>query len=141
MTHAVIAAVLVGHGLITAAVGFGAAANPSGPAVALPSWFAWWPGPFGRSWLFDAFGLPGVFSLLGALLWVTSGFLLVAGGLGWFGVNVFEGMRVQLLVAGGLTGLVALGLYFHPIYLVGIAINLVIVVLLWSQLTSAQGQA
>jgi hypothetical protein len=141
MTHTVIAAVLVGHGLITSAVGFGALSNPNAPAMALPSWFAWWPGPFGRSWLFDALGLGTAFSVIGGLLWLTAGLLLVAGGLGWFGVGFLEGIRVPLLVAGGVIGLVALGLYFHPIYVAAVAINLAIVVLLWSQLSAAQGTA
>jgi hypothetical protein len=109
--------------------------------MALPSWFAWWPGPFGRSWLLEALGLGTAFSVIGGLLWLTAGLLLVGGGLGWFGVGFFEGLRVPLLFAGGVIGLVALVLYFHPIYLAAVAINLAIVVLLWSQLTAARGAA
>jgi hypothetical protein len=141
MTHAIIAAVLVGHGLITSFIGFGAVTNPNAPAMALPSWLAWWPGPFGRSWLFDALGLGTTFSVIGGLLWLTAGLLLVAGGLGWFGLSFFEGIRIPLLVAGSVIGLVALVLYFHPFYVVAVAINLAIVVLLWSQLTAARGAA
>jgi len=141
MTQAIIGAVLIGHGLITSAIGFGAVANPNAPAMALPSWFAWWPGPFGRSWLFDALGLGTAFSVVGGLLWLAAGLLLIGGALGWFGVGFFEGMRIPFLVAGGVIGLVALGLYFHPIYVVAVAINLAIVVLLWEQFIAARSAA
>jgi hypothetical protein len=40
-------------------------------------------------------------------------------------------MRHELLLAGAGLGLVALALYFHPIYVIAVAINLAIVALLW----------
>lgn len=141
MSHAIVAAVLVGHGLITSMIGLVAVSSPNAPALALPSWFAWWPGPFGRSWLFDALSLGTPASILGGLVWLSSGLLIIAGGLGWFGFGPFEGSRVTLLVAGAALGLVALTVYFHPIYVVAAAINIAIVLLLWSDFVAARSAA
>ena len=141
MSSAIVAAILIGHGLITSMIGFGTVTRPDAPAMALPSWFAWWPGPFGRSWLFDAIGLGTGASVVGGLFWLAAGLLLLAGGLGWFGVGIFEGVRVQLLLAGATLGLLALALYFHPIYVIAVVINIAIVVLLWGQLAAARGAA
>lgn len=139
MSHLLVSGVLVAHGLINTAIGFGAVTNPNGPAVALPSWFAWWPGPFGRSWLFEALSLGTGASLVGGFIWLIAGLLLVAGGLGWFGLGTLEGMRAQLLIAGAGVSLVALALYFHPLYLVALAIDIAIVVLLWGEVLTARG--
>lgn len=38
-------------------IGFGGITRPDAPAMAVPAWFGWWPGPFGRSWLIDAMHL------------------------------------------------------------------------------------
>lgn len=141
MSHAIVAAILVGHGLISSMIGFGAVTSPNAPAMALPAWFAWWPGPFGRSWAFDALGLGAGAQVIGGLVWLAAGLLILAGGLGWFGFGVFEGSRVTLLVSGAALSLVALALYFHPIYLVAVAINIAIVTLLWSDFLAARGAA
>ena len=140
MSHAILAAVLVAHGLITSAIGFGAVTNPNAPAMALPSWLAW-PSPLGRSWLVDALSLGTGASVVGGSTWLVGGLLLVAGGLGWFGVGIFEGMRVPLLLAGAAISLVALVVYFHPLYLLAIAINIAIIVLLWGRFSAARGAA
>ena len=139
MSHPLVAGVLVAHGLITTAIGFGAVTSPNGPAMALPSWFAWWPGPFGRSWLFEALSLGTGVALVGGFIWLIAGLLLVAGGLGWFDLSFFEGVRSQLLVAGAAVSLVALALYFHPLYVVALAINIAIVFLLWGETVSPRG--
>jgi hypothetical protein len=141
LSHAVIAAILVGHGAITSMIGFGAVTNPNAPATTLPSWFAWWPGPFGRSWLFEALSLGSGASVMGGLIWLAGGLLIIGGGLGWFGVGAFEGSRTTLLVAGAVLSLLALAVYFHPIYLAAVAINLVIVVALWSDVFAARSAA
>ncbi len=141
MSHAIVAAILVGHGLITSMIGFGAVTSPNAPAIALPSWFAWWPGPFGRSWLFEAIGLGGGAQLVGGFIWLIAGITITAGGLGWFGFGLFEGSRFTLLVGGAALSLIALAIYFHPIYLIAAAINLAIVVLLWSDLFAARSPA
>jgi hypothetical protein len=138
MSHALVAAILVGHGFITSMIGFGAVTSPNAPAMALPSWFAWWPGPFGRSWAFDALNLGAGAQLVGGFVWLIAGLLIIAGGLGWFGLSLFEGQRATLLVAGAALSLVALALYFHPIYLVAVVINFAIVFLLWGNFVAAR---
>jgi hypothetical protein len=141
MSHALVAAILVGHGLITSMIGFGAVTTPNAAATTLPSWFAWWPGPFGRSWLFEAFSLGTAAQLIGGFIWLSAGLLIIAGGLGWFGFGVFERSRGTLLVAGAALGLVVLAVYFHPIYLVAVAINIGIVFLLWADVVAVRGAA
>ena len=141
MSHALVAAILVGHGLITSMIGFGAVTSPNAPAMALPSWFSWWPGPFGRSWAFDALGLGAGAQIIGGVVWLAAGLLILAGGLGWFGFALFEGSRVTLLVTGAALSLIALALYFHPFYLVAVAINIAIVFLRWSDFLASRGPA
>lgn len=141
MSHAIVAAILVGHGVITSMIGFGAVTSPNAPAIPLPAWFAWWPGPFGQSWLFEAIGLGTAAQIVGGFVWLIGGLLIIAGGLGWFGFGLLEGSRVALLVAGAAVSLVALALYFHPIYLLALAINIAIVVLLWADFTAARSAA
>lgn len=138
MSHALVAVILVGHGLITSMIGFGAATSPNATALALPSWFAWWPGPFGRSWAFDALNLGTGAQIVGGFVWLIAGLLIVAGGLGWFGLAQFEGSRTTLLIAGAALSLVALILYFHPIYLVAVGINIAIVLLLWGDFVAGR---
>ena len=137
MSQVLIGAVLVVHGLITAFIGFGAVTSPNAPAMTLPAWFAWWPGPFGRSWLFEAMHLGSTFSVVGGFVWLAAGLALIGGGIGWLGVAPLEGIRYPLLVAGASLGLVALALYFHPIYLAAVLINVAIVALLWGRLATA----
>jgi hypothetical protein len=132
-----IGGVLVVHGLITTVIGFGAATSPNSPAMALPAWFGWWPGPFGRSWLFEAMNLGSGFQVLGGLLWLAAGLALIGGGIGWLGVAPLEGLRYPLLVGGACLGLVALALYFHPIYLAAVLINVALVALLWGRMATA----
>jgi hypothetical protein len=133
----VIGGILVAHGLITSAIGLTAVTNPSAPAMALPSWFAWWPGPFGRSWLFEALGLGTGAALAGGLVWLASGIALLLGGLGWLGVGPLVDLRNALLVGGAALGLLAVVLYFHPIYLAALLINVAIVGLLWGRFATA----
>jgi hypothetical protein len=134
MPHAVVAVFLVAHGLITAAIGFGTVTGPGSAAMATPSWMAWWPGSFGRSWLLEALDVGNGPTVLGGLLWLVAGLALVAGGLGWFGVSGLHEMRITLLVGGAALSLLALALYFHPFFLVAVGINLAILVLLWGRL-------
>lgn len=141
MSHAIVGTVLVGHGLITSMIGLVAVTSPNAPALAVPSWFAWWPGPFGRSWLFDALSLGTAASVVGGLLWLSGGLLIIAGGLGWFGFGPLEGSRVTLLVSGAALSLIALALYFHPIYLVAVVINIAVVLLLWGDFLATRSAA
>lgn len=128
---------LVLHGFITTAIGYGAVTSPNAPLMAAPAWMAWWPGPFGRSWAFEALGLGGEAAMVGGLIWLAAGLALIGGGLGWLGVGPLAELRHALLVGGAALGLVALALYFHPFYLAAVLINIAIVGLLWGRLAFA----
>lgn len=71
--------------------------------------------------------------MVGGLIWLVAGAALIAGGLGWLGVPALHDMRHALLLGGAGLGLVALALYFHPIYVIAVAINVAIVVFLWDR--------
>lgn len=133
MPPVIIGAFFVAHGLITGAIGFAAVTNPNGQAMAMPSWVSWWPGPFGTSWLFEALHLGAAASVLGGLVWLASALMLIAGGLGWIGFGALEPVRIQLLIGGAAIGLLALALYFHPFYLLGVLINAAILGMLWGR--------
>jgi hypothetical protein len=137
MPHAVVGGFLVLHGLITAFIGFGAVTGPSAAPLTMPSWMAWWPGPFDRSWAFEALGFGTGASVVGGFVWLAAGLALIGGGLAWLGVGPLVEQRHMLLLGGAALGLVALALYFHPFYLAAVLINLAIVVLLWSRLATA----
>jgi hypothetical protein len=138
MPHVVLAGFLVVHGLITASIGAGGVSNPGAPAMALPTWFGWWPGPFGRSWLFDSLQLGSGAAVAGGLVWLAAGVALLGAGLGWFGMPILAGVWQALAVGGAALGLLALALYFHPIYLVAIVIDVAILALLAGQQSPAR---
>ncbi|HEY7525234.1 MAG TPA: hypothetical protein VIA82_00105 [Candidatus Limnocylindria bacterium] len=137
MSHVLVGGFLVLHGLITSYIGFGAVTSPNAAPLTMPAWMAWWPGPFGRSWAFEALGLGGGASVAGGFVWLAAGLALLGGGLGWLGIGPLEGARYALLVAGAALGLLALALYFHPFYLAAVLINIAIVGLLWGRLATA----
>ena len=137
MPQAVPGGFLIVHGLITTMIGVVAVTKPDAPALALPSWFGWWPGPFGRSWLFDALSLGTGASVVGGLVWLAAGAALIGAGIGWLGVPGLRDLWPTLAFVGAAVGLLALAVYFHPIYLAAVLINVAIVVLLWGRLTTA----
>jgi hypothetical protein len=134
----VAAVVLAMHGLITTMIGWTTVTSPSSAPMPMPAWFSWWPGPFGRSWLLDWLNLGNVAGALGGLLWLVAGVALIGAGLGWLGAPVLRDAWQLLALGGAVVGLLALGLYFHPFYLVAVAINVAIVVLLSGRLLTAQ---
>ena len=97
MPQVLAAGFVVAHGLITTMIGFGGITKPDAPAMAVPAWFGWWPGPFGRSWLIDATHLGSGASMIGNGLWLVAGLALLAAGLGWLGV---PGARGRVAAAG-----------------------------------------
>ncbi len=129
MPQVLAAGFVVAHGLITTMIGFGGVTKPDAPAMTVPAWLGWWPGPFGRSWLVDALHLGSGASMVGNGLWVVAGLALLAAGLGWLGVPMLSGVWQPLAVSGAAVGIVALALFFHPFYLVAVVIDVAIVVL------------
>ena len=138
MPQVLVAGFVVAHGLITTMIGFGGVTKPDAPAMTLPAWFGWWPGPFGRSWLIDGLHLGAGASMVGSALWLVAGLAFLGAGLGWLGVPALSGVWQPLALGGAAVGLVALALYFHPIYLVAVLINVAIVVLISGALVPAR---
>jgi hypothetical protein len=138
MPQVLVAGFVVAHGLITTMIGFGGVTKPDAPAMALPAWFGWWPGPLGRSWLIDALHLGSSASMAGSALWLAAGLALLGAGLGWLGVPALSGVWQPLALGGAAVGLVALALFFHPFYLVAVLINVAIVVLISGALAPAR---
>lgn len=128
MPQALVAGFVVAQGLITTMIGFGGVTKPDAPPIALPALFGWWPAPLGRSWLIDALHLGSGASMIGNALWLVAGLALLAAGLGWLGVPALSGVWQPVAVGGAAVGLVALALFFHPLYLVAALINLAILV-------------
>jgi hypothetical protein len=73
---------------------------------------------------------------VGALLWLVAGVALIAVGLGFVGFGPVRDQWPVLALAGGAVGLLAAALYFHPLYLAAVAIDLVLVVLVWGRATA-----
>lgn len=136
MPGAVTGGFLVLHGLITSMIGLGGVTSPNAPAMSLPSWFNWWPGPFGRSWLVDALNLGTAGAVVGGLLWLVAGVALIATGLGFVGFGPVRDQWPVLALGGGAVGLLAAALYFHPLYLAAVLIDLVLIVLVWGRATA-----
>jgi hypothetical protein len=134
---AIPALLLVGHGLITTMIGVTGVTSPNGPAMTLPSWFDWWPGPFGRSWLFDTLNLGSLAAVLGGLVWLAAGVALIGAGIGLLGFGPLHDQWRTLGLVGGVLGLFAVVVYFHPLYLAAALINLVLVALLWRQVLAS----
>jgi hypothetical protein len=137
LPHSVVGIALVLHGLITTMIGIGSATNRNAAAMAMPSWMNWWPGPFGRSWVLDSLNLGSAPTMLGGLLWLAAGLALIGAGLGWLDVLPLGDQWPRLALAGGVLGLLALTLFFHPFYLVAVVLDVAIVVLAWSRLATS----
>jgi hypothetical protein len=125
MSQALLAGFLVAHGLITTAIGSGTITGADKPGVPGTSWTVW-PTALGRSWVIDGLQLGTGASVAGGVLWGAAGLALLGAGFGLFGVPGLRAIWQPLAVAGGGVSLAALALYFHPIYAIGIAINLAI---------------
>ena len=122
---------LVAHGLVTAAIGAGSVAN--GPGVPNPPWLGWWPAALGRSWLLDALRLGPAWAALGGFVWLLAGMLLVTAGAALLGLPIPPGLVRTLALAGAASSLVALALYLHSYYALGIALNVAILLVVPSQ--------
>jgi hypothetical protein len=137
MVRFLLGAFFIVHGLITVAnsmSGFG-----RGPGVQNPAWLAWWPTALGRSWLFARLEVEQTAaSGVGGLLWLVGGVALLLAGLGVFGVLVPAEWWRALAVGGAAISLLALALYFHPYYALGVGINVAILAaLLWANWPAA----
>jgi hypothetical protein len=114
--HIVFGIALIVHALITLAIAAGSFA-PQGN-IPNPDWLRWWPSQLGQSWI-----LPGI-GWRGGLLWLVAGVLLLGAGLGFFGFLIPLAWWIPLAIAGATLGLIALILYLHPYYLLGVLLNI-----------------
>jgi hypothetical protein len=114
--HIILGIVLILHGLITLAISAGSF-TPQGK-IPNPHWLRWWPSQLGQSWIFPGIGWPG------GLIWLLAGLLLLGAGLGFFGFVIPVAWWIPLAIAGAILGLIALILYFHPYYLLGLLLNI-----------------
>lgn len=138
MPHALVGAALIVHGLITTMIGFGSVTSPNPAAMTMPAWLGWWPGTLGRSWVLDSLNAGSGLALLGGLLWLTAGLALIGAGLGWLGFSALSDQWPMLALIGGALGLLALALYFHPLYLAAVVIDIVIVAMVWGRIAAAR---
>jgi hypothetical protein len=74
------------------------------------------------------------FTTLILLLNLVGGIALVAAGLGFLGMPVPSSWWAPLAIAGAMLSLSMLFIYLHPLYAIGIAANLaILIVLLWTR--------
>ena len=131
-----IVAVLIVHGLIVAAQFTGSFKPVDSPVgTENPSIVSWWPTRLGQSWLLSGLGLErSSVTAIGGLLWLLSGIMLIAAGLGILGIVVPHAWWSTLAVAGALGSLVMLIIYLHPLMLIGTLLSVaVLVAQLWVQ--------
>ncbi len=133
-----VAILLLVHGLITMAqakAGF----QPSAGA-ANPTWLNWWPVNPGQSWLLDHFKSPkSAISTVAGVLWLVAGICLIAAALGLFKFIVPINLWRLFAGIGAIISLVLFIFYAHPFFVVGIAANLaILVILLWVKWPSQQ---
>jgi hypothetical protein len=138
MWRIVIALLLLVHGLISGAIGFGSFGSTSAVGLANPSWLSWWPTKMGQSWLLTTLGMENriVFGFIG-LLWLVAMICFVAAGFGLLGIVVPREWWRGLAIAGALVELPVLVLLFHPLYVPATFIDAgIIVALYWADFPS-----
>jgi hypothetical protein len=136
MLKYLIAVILIGHGLIVCAQS-GGNFGSGNSQIANPTWLSWFPLTLGRSWFLSTFKLEGssVDKIFG-LIWLASGFCIVAAALGILGFIIPRELWRTLAICGASGSLIMLLLYFHPFLIVGILLDVVILsTLLWTKWT------
>lgn len=117
---------LILDGLIVASQAAGSLGPTMPREIPNPAFLSWWPVNLGRSWLFSALGLersPAAY-WFGGVLWLFSGILLVAAGLGVWDYIVSAQWWRLLAIGGAAISLFMLAIYFHPMMILGIAASL-----------------
>lgn len=128
------------HGLIVAAQSAGSFGAMIPNEVQNPAFVSWFPINMGRSWLFSLFGLQNSLPAyrISGILWLFGGLVLVAAGLGMFGILVPVVWWRGLALAGAATSLFMLLLYFHPLMIIGTASSAAVLIAFgWLNWTAA----
>jgi len=96
-----------------------------------PSWFKWWPTQLGQSWLFVKTGSRDrLFSILTGFLWLIAMAGFLATSLAVLGFIHPVDLWKALATNSAIISLIVLFLYFHPMYLIGILINIGLLILI-----------
>jgi hypothetical protein len=135
-----ISVLLILHGLIVAGQSAGSFGATIPNEVQNPSFISWFPIKMGRSWLFSLFGLHNSLPAyrISGILWLIGGLILVAAGLGMFGILVPVVWWRSLAIAGAAISLLMLMLYFHPLMIIGTASSVAVLVTFgWLHWTAA----
>ena len=135
-----ISVLLILHGLIVAGQSAGSFGATIPNEVQNPSFISWFPINMGRSWLFSLFGLQNSLPAyrISGILWLIGGLILVAAGLGMFGILVPVVWWRGLAIAGAAISLFMLLLYFHPLMIIGTASSVAVLVTFgWLHWTAA----
>jgi len=135
-----ISVLLIVHGMIVAAQSAGSFAARIPNEIQNPSFISWFPINMGRSWLFSLFGLQNSLPAyrISGILWLFGGLMLVAAGLGMFGILVPVVWWRGLAVAGAAISLFMLLLYFHPLMIIGTASSVAVLIAFgWLRWTAA----
>jgi hypothetical protein len=135
-----ISVLLILHGLIVAGQSAGSFGATIPNEVQNPAFISWFPINMGRSWLFSLFGLQNSLPAyrISGILWLIGGLILVAAGLGMFGILVPVVWWRGLAIAGAAISLFMLLLYFHPLMILGTVSSVAVLVTLgWLRWTAA----
>lgn len=135
-----ISVLLILHGLIVAGQSGGSFGERIPNEIQNPSFISWFPINMGRSWLFSLFGLQNSLPAyrISGILWLIGGLMLVAAGLGMFGILVPVIWWRGLALAGAATSLFMLFLYFHPLMMIGTASSVAVLIAFgWLRWTAA----
>ncbi len=127
-----ISVLLILHGLIVAGQSAGSFGATIPNEVQNPAFISWFPINMGRSWLFSLFGLQNslpAYRMSGSL-WLIGGLILVAAGLGMFGILVPVVWWRGLAIAAAAISLFMLLLYFHPLMIIGTASSVAVLMAL-----------
>ena len=135
-----ISVLLILHGLIVAGQSAGSFGATIPNEVQNPAFISWFPINMGRSWLFSLFGLQNSLPAyrMSGILWLIGRLILVAAGLGMFGIFVPVVWWRGLAIAGAAISLFMLLLYFHPLMIIGTASSVAVLIAFgWLRWTAA----
>lgn len=128
--NVLLSALLILDGLIVAAQASGGLKALAG-GLSNSSWLMWWPTDLGQSWLLAGAGLERMpFTTWVSLISLAGGIALVAAGLSLQGMVVRPCWWQSLAIAGAMLSLIMFTIYLHPLYAIGIAANVAILVAL-----------
>ncbi len=128
MVKYLIAVVLIVHGFIVCAQSLSNFKDGSSQP-GNPSWLGWWPTTLGRSWFLINLKLEGTLvDKIFGLIWLASGICIIAAALGVFGFVIPNTLWRTLAIYGASGSLIMLFLYLHPLFIIGILVNIGILV-------------